>query len=185
MRNLSNRTQALVSQQLIVDALLKLMECWPFSNITVSQICQEAKVARQTFYRHYQDKFEVIEQHLFRLALKYKEINTPSVSDIVGNLTTMYLKPPFPRELLVMLKKHDLFHLIEQCCLEVAPLILPETRLEPLLASEKYDRYHIGFVAATVTCVLRLWVEGGFAETPEELAALSFAFFSGTAVLTQ
>ena len=36
----SKNSQALQSQQMITDALLKLMMLYPFDNITITQICQ-------------------------------------------------------------------------------------------------------------------------------------------------
>ncbi|MBR1750669.1 MAG: helix-turn-helix transcriptional regulator [Ruminococcus sp.] len=41
---------ALTSQKLISEALLRLMAEKPFSAVSVSDICREAQVSRQTFY---------------------------------------------------------------------------------------------------------------------------------------
>ena len=183
MTTTSNRPQAVLSRQLIMDALLRLMERCDFQKITINQICQEAGVARQTFYRHFKDRQEVLEQHLVHLAIQYRNMKTPSATDMVGNLITLYKEPPFSRSLLQLLMKHDLFYMLERSCMKAALVILPTTRTGPLLSMEKYDRYHVGFTASTYCCILRLWVEGGCTETPEELTALSIAFFSGTTAL--
>ena len=44
----------------ILEAVLLLMDEKPYSKITVSDITEKAGVARQTFYRNYNDKDEVI-----------------------------------------------------------------------------------------------------------------------------
>ena len=45
----SNKS-ALLSQKLISEALLRLLETMPFNDISVSDLCREAQVSRQTFY---------------------------------------------------------------------------------------------------------------------------------------
>ena len=44
----------------ILEAVLILMDEKPYSKITVSDITEKAGIARQTFYRNYKDKNEVI-----------------------------------------------------------------------------------------------------------------------------
>ena len=44
-----NKT-ALLSQRLIADALMRLLRVKRFSDITVSELCREAQVSRQTYY---------------------------------------------------------------------------------------------------------------------------------------
>lgn len=47
------------SKKRLKKALLRLLEHKKFDDITVSQICSEAKVNRMTFYNHYQSKMEL------------------------------------------------------------------------------------------------------------------------------
>ena len=55
----SNKT-ALLSQKLIGDALLRLLENESFAEISVSDLCREAEVSRQTFYSLFGTKENVI-----------------------------------------------------------------------------------------------------------------------------
>jgi AcrR family transcriptional regulator len=48
----------------IFDALMALMEEKPYSKITVSDITKRAGIARQTFYRNYKDKIDVIFEYV-------------------------------------------------------------------------------------------------------------------------
>ncbi|MDR1429725.1 MAG: TetR/AcrR family transcriptional regulator [Spirochaetaceae bacterium] len=48
----------------IFDALLLLMDEKPYNKITVSDITKRAGIARQTFYRNYNKKNDIIEQYL-------------------------------------------------------------------------------------------------------------------------
>ncbi|MBO7474328.1 MAG: TetR/AcrR family transcriptional regulator [Ruminococcus sp.] len=55
----SNKS-ALLSQKLISDAMLRLLEENPFNEISVSDLCREAQVSRQTFYSLFGAKENVI-----------------------------------------------------------------------------------------------------------------------------
>jgi AcrR family transcriptional regulator len=50
------------TRQLIKDTLLLLLEEKSFFNVTVSDLTQKAKINRGTFYLHYQDKYDLIDQ---------------------------------------------------------------------------------------------------------------------------
>ena len=51
---------AKLSQTLITDALLTLLETVPFTDISVSRLCQQAQVSRQTFYSLFGTKENVL-----------------------------------------------------------------------------------------------------------------------------
>ena len=62
-----NKTNGIIaerSKEAIVSAMLKVMKIYSYDEITVTQITQEAGLSRKTFYRHFNDKEQVLE-HLF------------------------------------------------------------------------------------------------------------------------
>ena len=62
-----NNTNGLIAEQSkkkIAEAMLKVMKTYDYKEITVTQITQEARISRKTFYRHFSDKDEVL-KHLF------------------------------------------------------------------------------------------------------------------------
>lgn len=62
--NTTNGIMAEKSKEAIATALLKVMEIYSYSEITVTQITQEARLSRKTFYRHFNDKEQVL-KYLF------------------------------------------------------------------------------------------------------------------------
>lgn len=58
---------ALQSQEWIIKALFQLMEKKEFSHISISEIAERAGVARQTFYRNFQGKDEILLNYLEEL----------------------------------------------------------------------------------------------------------------------
>ncbi|MFS0558391.1 TetR/AcrR family transcriptional regulator [Brevibacillus sp. 179-C9.3 HS] len=60
--NVSNRTQP--SKEWITLALLQLMEKTQYSHISITEITRKAGLARQTFYRNYEDKDDILYEYL-------------------------------------------------------------------------------------------------------------------------
>ncbi|WP_248278522.1 TetR/AcrR family transcriptional regulator [Bacillus sp. DNRA2] len=57
------------TKQLIQSSFMKILEGEPFESITIGDITKAAQINRGTFYLHFQDKFDLldqIEQQLFR-----------------------------------------------------------------------------------------------------------------------
>ena len=62
-----NNTNGLIAEQSkkkIAEAMLTVMNTYDYKEITVTQITQEARISRKTFYRHFRDKDEIL-KHLF------------------------------------------------------------------------------------------------------------------------
>ena len=43
------------------NALIKILETYPFEKITVKNICEHSNTSRITFYAHYHDKYELVD----------------------------------------------------------------------------------------------------------------------------
>lgn len=66
------------SVQLLWKALFELMteKRMLFSKVTVDQICEKAMVHRSTFYKHFDDKFRLLEYGLNQLMKRYFDCMT-------------------------------------------------------------------------------------------------------------
>ena len=49
------------TKKILFETLLKLMKHKNFDKIKISDICEEALINRSTFYAHYQDKYELLD----------------------------------------------------------------------------------------------------------------------------
>ena len=59
---------ALRYRRMILDAFAALTRTTPYGEITILRIVQEADVSRQTFYRHFRSKDEILAATLQRIA---------------------------------------------------------------------------------------------------------------------
>ena len=66
------------TQKLILDALIQLTSEKGFSSVTISDITKYARINRATFYRHYQDKFDLLDKYAQAV---YELLDAPSESE--------------------------------------------------------------------------------------------------------
>ena len=59
----------------IDGALLENLKKTPFNKITVDAICKSARINRTTFYKHYSDKYELMDSYMNRVLNEFKENN--------------------------------------------------------------------------------------------------------------
>jgi AcrR family transcriptional regulator len=71
------------TRKLIWEALLKLMAEKGFASITVNEICELAMVHRTTFYKHYEDKHDLLKQGIIELFDEFINDTVPATKDSI------------------------------------------------------------------------------------------------------
>lgn len=160
------------TKKCIIDALFVLMEQDKFDDITVTQITQEADIARRTFYLNFNSKYEVLECYIKLLYDEY-------LQTVLDNGTRSYehdviLFFNFWRdhsEVLYLLQENNLF-----------TILLSE--FEKILTNTEYfdfsfwlnkgiDKNKRDFIASILSAilwrVLERWVINDMKESAEEL----------------
>lgn len=61
------------TQQNIQSHFLKLLETYNFKDITIKSLINECKINRSTFYRNYEDKYDLIYKITEELITKFKK----------------------------------------------------------------------------------------------------------------
>ncbi len=158
------------TKQLIVKALIKLLNKNLLSDITISQIAKEAQIGRNTFYNHFKSKEEVLE-YLF---CNIVDEATKGIEDF----ESLNFK-----ELLIwkfsLLKNYSVMKILtEQGEVRAS---LNAFRRNSFLMNELDKRitpYKKEFVIGGIDTVTNLWLENGMKETPEEMANLIMSFIA-------
>ena len=63
------------TERAIVDALVKLLETKPFTELSISEVAHQANVSRSTFYAHFGNLREVFDRAVFELASKTRTLS--------------------------------------------------------------------------------------------------------------
>ena len=65
---------AMLSKEWIIESFFDMLAVKPLSSITISEIAENAKVDRRTFYRHFKTKENVITYYIHMVSKQYEEI---------------------------------------------------------------------------------------------------------------
>lgn len=167
-----NKT-ALASQRLIADALLTLLKSKSFSDISISELCKEAKVSRQTFYTLFKSKENVI---LYELESNYPFIlNDKEVISLQDMCCyySLYIKTNFDFLKLIIDNglSQILFNSLNQSFLSCRRIIPKEY--------EKNREYIASFAAGGLTSITKTLIAKGICDNLDLMTELTYSLFSG------
>lgn len=148
------------TKKVIKEALFELLEDKSLEKITIKSICDTANINRTTFYRNYQDiydLFEMIEKELIDEAFPEGLVN----SDKSRLIRVIYNNQSFYKEFFQShLESPYIKRIIDQGFIEEKTEIFTESE-------EKYAYYNYKFLSHGIIGCLKEWVDSGCRENPE------------------
>ena len=165
-------TLELDSRNRIRFSLVSLMEQYPYSEIVVSAICQKAKVSRQTYYRLFSSKDDVLTLHLNEVM---KEYLLPRI--LLDNASTneflqFFLFFAGYKDLLKILYRNDKMYLLQHVLTRYSKLFIRE----PFYRVAIGYNYAVDFVASTLCSLLTVWTQMKFKTGCSTLASFASSF---------
>ena len=167
------------THKLILDALIELTIQKGFSNITVSDITRHAGINRATFYRHYRDKFDLIDQYAQAV---YELVDSPEDEPATSKRPSE--KPPSgmvrmfehiranARFYHVMLSQNGDPAFVEKVRQYVEKR-LRHSLPEALPDDENLVDFYLGYMSSGSVWATLWWLEHDLPYSPEEMAALA------------
>ena len=101
------------SKESIAAAMFRLMSCDSYQLLTITQICQEADISRQTFYHHFKEKEEILEYYLYSRFFTYTEKH-PDTGDMTRNVHHLFENFPVSKHKLQLLKHQNIFNILRK-----------------------------------------------------------------------
>lgn len=150
------------------NAFMELIKDQPFEKISVTDICKEAMINKMTFYKHYQDKYALLDDCIKAIAENIylacvpdadieKRINENPVDLFVDLLASAMTECYQRKEVLLSLvygNNTSLRFVVENCSKKIIEQLMKRL-------SQKYEfRYPISIITAFIT--------GGFANVITE-----------------
>ena len=168
--NESNNPSAIRSKKQITDALLKLMEKYPYNEISVKQIVLEADLVRKTFYRNFDTKDDVLYSYIRRILIDYFDVVNNAKSDA---LTAIFAFAVNNKKLLLLLDKNDMLYVVLLCMNEFILSLKdqqnPELNPFAVLFEGLDSDYLITLNTGGIWNVISLWVRRGMKDDPEDI----------------
>lgn len=92
--------QVVKTQAQIDRALLEYLEQTPLQKLTVDQLCQQAMINRSTFYKYYQDKYDLMDQYLARTLQEFRrQMDVAFVEAFAQNIHSLVYQKNFEKAL--------------------------------------------------------------------------------------
>lgn len=166
------------SKKLIQDSLLQLLQEKPLEKITVKELCERADVNRGTFYRYYEDIFDLFETIEQALATDFeKHAETIHTQGMVPFLTDLLLGAEKNRDLVIILSNDrgdDSF--FRKCIDRLYELLSPQWK-KYISCSDKEMKALYTIAASGIESITFEWLKGNIDMTAEELAQLFYNVF--------
>ena len=164
----------------ITEALFSLLRKHSFSEITVTDIVEEANVARASYYRNFQNKEKIIEAAMD--SLRDELMADISYDDDEHIFYQENARAGFEKALTCCLvKKSDLLTLYYNGFGSLIQQTFNRYIMEFAgnMSANSIERYKLYFISGAVTNVLIEWLDEGAKEPPREIAALCVSYFTG------
>ena len=173
------------TKELIQTSFMQILENKPFESITVGEITKQAQINRGTFYLHFTDKFDLLDQieqqlfedignHIDELQSNYSSTQTfeKGQEQLAATLfSTIKTHSPL---LKIFLSDHGRagFHLRFRAAFSAKVRINLEKN-ESFTASLKVPmEYFLAFITSAFLGLIEQWVQNNLDKTPQEMTAL-------------
>ena len=163
---------AVMSREWIMESLFDMLAVKPLSSISISEIAENAKVDRRTFYRHFKTKDDVIRFYIHEVAKQYEEIiSQKNINDGYSIFETIFEVCLVMKETLLILYKQNLLDMF-LADFEILyekyqyKYTKPET-----LKIEKVE-YILAFERGGVANMVKKWITEGCTISPEKMTEL-------------
>jgi len=170
IRNMSNSEANRVTRESICTALLDLMDGHDFNNISISSITKRAGVSRQSFYRNYSSKEDIIIEIEEAILNKFTEsLENPKYKHNLKSWVMDLLKTlQENKKFVTILDKAGLTNIL----INRAPFII-----EDWMGSEgsKLHYYIVGGLSA-LRGICMEWIANGMKESPQLIADICMSF---------
>ncbi|MDF2858865.1 MAG: TetR family transcriptional regulator [Neobacillus sp.] len=161
------------TRMMLKESLLELMKDRPINKITVKDICEAADVNRGTFYTHYKDPFDLLEQienELFDdiLASLENSFNIQNIPKLLAEIFEAIVKnSELCKVLFSDYGDKEFLHRIIYIAHEGS--VAQWRKLCPKATKEQLERLYTFFASGSVA-IIQHWIQNNMKEDPQELA---------------
>lgn len=160
------------TRMIIRHTFLELLKEKPLAKITVKEICETAEINRTTFYKHYRDPYDLLEQ------LELEAIH--SLLSIIDDTADKNLAQILLPILCTIQKNRDLFcsltsagddksflYRLSVCCFRK---ICEQSPKDPDAGNPSLSVLHFSYIAGGIGGIIEYWLQSGMEESPEVIA---------------
>lgn len=155
--------RVMMTKLMLKDALILLLNKKSLTDISITQLCKEANINRNTFYNHFDNITDL-----------YNEIEAQLINDIVLTLKKRYSSKERLYEICKIIKKHFVFVKLtfsQENKIQTINRLLLKTRSIFSYDYSKNTNIYL-FVESGTTAIIKNWVLNDCDESPEKMSLL-------------
>ncbi|QXE02578.1 TetR/AcrR family transcriptional regulator [Terribacillus sp. DMT04] len=173
-----SRQDSLYSQQYIMEALSQLLEENDLEDITITDICKKAGVARVTFYKYYHSIYDVMNANVevtVKSLIERHVIPTPykDIRDVITNMMEELAANPTAL-------KRQIDTNMSGILLDYFIYAIDKLAQSDAFFNKDMDRASVLFVAGGMFSVITDWFKHDLKESPQSIAANITAVLPGS-----
>lgn len=177
MMNTPNNKRKKESIERIERVFIDLLQTKQLAEISVSDICKRAGLNRTTFYANYAD--------IYGLADSIRDKLENNLSDLYRNEITGGFNSNNYLKLFRHIKDHPIFYktYFKLGYDDNYKIFTYDTRLAQQHFQNRFIEYHMEFFKSGITKIIKLWLQNGCKESPEEMYEIIKSEYQGRELL--
>lgn len=174
--NTPNNKRKRQSRERIEKAFLEQLQTKELADVRVSELCKLAGVNRTTFYANYTDIYALADSIRDQLESGLADLYREEIS--TGINTNNYLK------LFRHIRENQIFYrtYFKLGYDDNYKILAYDTELAKRHFQNRFIEYHMAFFKSGLTRIIKLWLENGCRETPEEMFEILQSEYRGREV---
>lgn len=171
--NTKNNRRRRASMEKFERVLVELLQTRELSEVRVSDLCQRAGLNRSTFYANYQDIYDLADAIRERLESNMKELYRDEI-------TTGYNSNNYLALFRHIRQNQSLYRTYFKLGYDERYQILTyDHELAQKHFKGRFVEYHMEFFKSGLTKIIKLWLQNGCQETPEEILEILDSEYRG------
>ena len=171
--NTPNNKRKKESIRRIEKVFIDLLQTKKLNEIRVSDICKEAKINRTTFYANYTD--------IYGLADTIRDRLESNLSDLYKSEITQRFNSHDYLKLFRHIYENQIFY---QTYFKLGyddkyKITIYDTKLAQEHFQNKFIEYHMEFFKSGITKIIKMWLQNGCKETPEDMFEIITSEYQG------
>lgn len=168
-----------ITKQLLTQSLKELMETTPFEKISVNDITEHAGVGRNTFYYHFQDKYDLVNRY-FQMGATHFLVERSGTSNWQSVLAGIEAYFRENKEFYSSALQYTGQNSLQDYIYDFIRALLSQCLKERCPGMDKAETHFIiDFIAGGAISVIGNWVKDGMPDRDEEHNAGALAKRSG------
>lgn len=167
------------SMDLITSALFELLTDKPFAQVTITDICNKAGVARKTFYRNFTSKTSIVERLVDQVFFEFMQKYDFKTSGARTIYLYWYEYILCTREFSTIFFDPDLYIFITEKIREFVEIELAETLHNAASFDPLLREYYLNFAAAGIASLMREWMKNDCQTPAKTMATMTAKLLGG------